>query len=1016
WYRNNGSFNRDPVTGNSGFEWPKGENKFARYASGLWIGAVVGNDTLIAMAEYDYEYLPGYIDNNGVPQGKDDPAYRVYTIKKVDSTSSDYLNWPVNQGAYTDLSGKPYLIGNQTMFYSYTDGYPESHGNNSGSTDPLKAQILQTNWCFVQSYGFLNDIIFTEYRIINRGSLPWTKCYIANWTDDDVGNGTDDGAGCDTILDLAYTYNSTNLDNQYGIAPPAVGFALIKGPLISSIGDTVRYYNPPGSNNLVIKPDCKAIGMSAFNFYCPGNPTCGDPSNFRETYLNLLGKRRDGTSWITPAGMITNFAFSGDPESNTGWLLGGGDDRRFLQCTGPVIVNPGDTQTIVISQIIARGSNNKNSVTKLKQSARIAQRFFDNNFDVAVNPPSQKVSAYAPGNGKIYLSWSDSAEKVTMQNILSGGVYKFQGYNIYQIRPNNISPLASDTVLIKTFDIQDGVKDIRDSIYLNDYEGVVYGIVQRGSDNGISRYLVIDRDSLAHREFINGTEYKFSVTAYYYDPLGGINTLPKVIKSAINENIIKVIPQNITPGTQISYEYGDTIYTDQRDLGVMPIVLRPFELMNATYTSTFGQRGIDTSWTLTKNVNGIISTLFENIKDFEGLQDTAKIVDGFLLVHQAIGDSGIIRDPENGILDFRGKNFYTRQRAWTYDPPQNLWIEGPDTTAVKTARVFTNKQFDSRSIGMSFPTLGTFKNNITRIKANGKFFQNVSTTSPILTGGPLRKIQIIFGQSSMSYRFSPIDSTLTNAPYADMISVPFSVYAVDELDSSGGAPRQLNTGFMDADRDGQWNPDTSKLGGYHFTYVFASNYSSAPDVNYTNKNPGLGSPATGFPSLDVMYAWLPRVKKNSNGTPMNFTNGDKLTVTPYIITRPDFVPGYPIKYSWTVQGTKVNNSSTNSAEIDKIKAFPNPYFSTSELEYDSGGEKFIYFSHLPLQCNIYVYTLDGILVKRIERNQSDPSNTLEKWDLRNSESKFVASGMYIIYVDCKGLGAKTLKIAVFTAR
>jgi len=29
WYRNNGSFNRDPSTGNSGFEWPKGARKFA---------------------------------------------------------------------------------------------------------------------------------------------------------------------------------------------------------------------------------------------------------------------------------------------------------------------------------------------------------------------------------------------------------------------------------------------------------------------------------------------------------------------------------------------------------------------------------------------------------------------------------------------------------------------------------------------------------------------------------------------------------------------------------------------------------------------------------------------------------------------------------------------------------------------------------------------------------------------------------------------------------------------------
>ena len=67
WYRNNGSLNRQPTIGNAGFEWPKGTAKFARFASGLWIGAVVGDDTLVAIAEYSAEYLPGYIDQNGNP-------------------------------------------------------------------------------------------------------------------------------------------------------------------------------------------------------------------------------------------------------------------------------------------------------------------------------------------------------------------------------------------------------------------------------------------------------------------------------------------------------------------------------------------------------------------------------------------------------------------------------------------------------------------------------------------------------------------------------------------------------------------------------------------------------------------------------------------------------------------------------------------------------------------------------------------------------------------------------------
>jgi len=1014
WFRNNGSYNRDPVTGNSGFEWPKGSDKFARYASGLVIGAVVGDDTLLAVAEYDYEYLPGYIDDNGNPQGKNDPAYIVYKIVEGDSTSSDYLNWPINQGAYLNQNGKPHLIGNQTMFYSYTDGYPEAHGNNSAGTAPLKAQILQMNWCFQDLYSQLNNIIYSEFRIINRSSSIWNNCYISIWTDDDVGGAADDTWGVDSNFNFTYSYNFGTNDPSYGTKPPAVGTLHLRGPVVPSINDTVKYYYPPGSNNLVVKAGYKELGLSSFSPYFNGN----DPSNYKETYRLLKGFKKNGSNWINPiTNNVTYFPYSG-----SGWISSGGGNTKSFESVGPLTINPGDTQTITIAQVINSGINNLISLVVLRLNAKYAKLLFDNNFDVKVTAPSPKISSYAPGNGKIYLSWNDSCERVTMKNKLSTGTYKFQGYNIYQIRPNNISPSANDTVLIKTFDIIDGVRDIRDSIYLNEYQSITYGVVQKGSDNGISRFIIIEKDTLSNREFINGTEYKFSVTAYYYDPLGGILTLPKVIESSIDKNIIKVIPQELTPGAQVSYQFGDTIYTDQKDLAVMPIVFRPFELTNASYTSTFGITDSVLSWTLTKTANGITSTLFQNVKDVNGTQDTAKIIDGFLLVHQVIRDSGIIRDPEDRIFDLSGKNFQTRQRAWIYDPPLNQWIEGPDTVAIYTAKLFTGRQFQSRSIGMTFPTLGTFRNLKTKIFAHGRYFAPGTGTNATLTGGPLRKIQIVFGQSSMAYRYATAinvlrtDTNLSQTPYAGMVSVPFSVFSVDELDSTNGAPRQLNVAFIDPDSSGTWDPDTTKLGKYQITYILSSTYSPDPSPVYTTKNLGISAPNTGFPAFDIMYAWVPRVKKSASGVPLNFTNGDKLTVSPYRVIRPDFVPGYPVKYSWSVQGTQVNNSAVNAAEIDKIKAFPNPYYGTSELEYDSGGEKFIYFSHLPLQYNIYIYTLDGVMVKRIDRNQSDPSNTLEKWDLKNSESVKVASGMYIVYVDCKDLGTKTLKIAVFTAK
>ncbi|MFZ1323269.1 MAG: T9SS type A sorting domain-containing protein [Ignavibacteria bacterium] len=387
WFRTNGSFNRDPATGNSGFEWPKGESKYARFASGLWLGGIVSGDTLIAIAEYDYEYQPGYVDDSGNPLGRDDPNYRIYNFS--DNDTSDYEAWRTIaslQGAYLNSSGNPYRMGSQTMFYSYTDGYPDSHGSNAGSTAPLKAVILQTNWSYINVN--LKDVVFTEYRIINRSNQAWTNFYISLWTDDDLGNAIDDAVGIDTTVNmpLGYTYNFTNNDLEYGAAPPAVGFTVLRGPVTASIGDTVKYYSPPGSNNLVVLPNMKEIKLSSFNTYSNGDPSVGDPTNYKETYRNLQGLRRDGTQWRDPiTNLLTYYPFSGDPVTSSGWNMTEEGDRRSLMTFGPVTIQPGDTQSVICAQLIARGSSNLNSITALRNLTSYVHGIYQDNFQSVVS-------------------------------------------------------------------------------------------------------------------------------------------------------------------------------------------------------------------------------------------------------------------------------------------------------------------------------------------------------------------------------------------------------------------------------------------------------------------------------------------------------------------------------------------------------------------------------------------------------------------------------------------------------
>ena len=114
------------------------------YASGLWIGGQVNNTIRIAIAEYSSEYVPGPMA--GGTYQPDNPAfkvYRLYSDSMASNPNSDYLNWPVDQGAPLDGSGHPLLRGEQTTWTVYNDADPYQHDNNSGETDPLGIEVHQ---------------------------------------------------------------------------------------------------------------------------------------------------------------------------------------------------------------------------------------------------------------------------------------------------------------------------------------------------------------------------------------------------------------------------------------------------------------------------------------------------------------------------------------------------------------------------------------------------------------------------------------------------------------------------------------------------------------------------------------------------------------------------------------------------------------------------------------------------------------------------------------------------------
>jgi len=368
---NTGSFAWDTYTDNAGliFPWLEGAGtKTAVFASGLWIGARVNGELRVAISEYSDEYVPGVMrDSTFSP---DDPKFKIYKIYRGDTTSSDYLNWPVEDGAPVDSNGNPLFLGDETLWAVYNDANPAAHLNSAGSTWPLGVEVQQTTFAFDREEP-LGNVVFLKFKIINKGPNTLDSTFVSLWSDPDLGGAMDDLVGCDTSLSVGFCYNATNNDVVYGSTPPCMGYDFFQGPIVP--GDNTDTAWVSG----VPKPGYKNLPLVSFNKYITG----ADPNSPSETYNYMKGLNPDGTVQIDPTtGEPTNYVMSGDPVAGTGWLDSNATDKRFMLSSGPFTMAPGDTQEVVAAIVLGQGADRLTSITAMKYNDRFAQKAFDNNF------------------------------------------------------------------------------------------------------------------------------------------------------------------------------------------------------------------------------------------------------------------------------------------------------------------------------------------------------------------------------------------------------------------------------------------------------------------------------------------------------------------------------------------------------------------------------------------------------------------------------------------------------------
>jgi hypothetical protein len=335
-----------------------------------------------------------------------------------------------NDGNYDPFDGDyPCVPGDQAIYHIFND-----HRQEQTDGTPMGIEVHMTVFGYwPTSLGPSPQTLFVRYVLFNRSTETYSNFRIGVFADLDIGCYSDDRIGTDVGRNMVYAYNATNNDVScstlgYGTQPPAFGVQILKGPLLYPDGldniDTplIPAFNGTGFNDGVI--DNERFGLNASMYYDgTATPGISDPTNETEflRYLRGIWANSAPLSYGgTGFGGFTNtaFAFPGDSDPNgvgaagvpqSAWSDATSGDRKGIAIMGPLTLDPGGSQEILLAYNFARATSGgpAGSVAELKSLADQVRTF-------AENTPGLIL----PGTPCSSISTNVSAHQVTSDQLL----------------------------------------------------------------------------------------------------------------------------------------------------------------------------------------------------------------------------------------------------------------------------------------------------------------------------------------------------------------------------------------------------------------------------------------------------------------------------------------------------------------------------------------------------------------------------------------------------------------------
>lgn len=338
-------------------EFPINTNNMYLFGGGLWVGAVVGRDTLVSTGcdgwsstgrEFKpYETAVDYIKLDTIPNG-----FKLTSV--YSDTSSEITN--------IDYYGLPHR--------------------------PLNIEVTQIT--FSWSLPEIGDFTIINYNIKNIGDVALTDVHVGMYMDQDVGHesvsssynddisgfvqsGTFDTLGCNynRTINLAWSADNdgdpySDINWQTSSIRDVIGTMLIRTPIENenvsfnwwvSNGDASRDFGPRERAN---------VGIWQEDFRDFGTGGLGTPEGDRNKYYVMRNKEIDYdqnyTIDIDPTDSLWIM-----PDPTIAALVSDGYDTRYLLSTGTIpYVNPGETLPVFFAIVGGEGfhadPNNMNNL------------------------------------------------------------------------------------------------------------------------------------------------------------------------------------------------------------------------------------------------------------------------------------------------------------------------------------------------------------------------------------------------------------------------------------------------------------------------------------------------------------------------------------------------------------------------------------------------------------------------------------------------------------------------------